>query len=94
MRIWSLKRTTKGAVKEEYTGGEPSKVTIVYVSRTHSQFATSDFGIESDRVRAALERRRLAETVVRQRVGCAEAAKKMGDGNKRGAEKLCKIACK
>ena len=30
-----LKRT-KG-VKEEYTGGEPSKVTIVYVSRTHSQ---------------------------------------------------------
>ena len=85
-----LKRT-KG-VKEEYTGGEPSKVTIVYVSRTHSQLqqVISELKATEYAPRSSVVGSR-KQLCVNEWV--AEAAKKMGDGNKRGAEKLCKIAC-
>ena len=84
-----LKRTTKGAV-EEYTGGEPSKVTIVYVSRTHSQLqqVISELKATEYAPRSSVVGSR-KQLCVNEWV--AEAAKKMGDGNKRGAEKYKKV---
>ena len=67
-------------------------VTIVYVSRTHSQLqqVISELKATAYTPRASIVGSR-KQLCVNEWV--AEAAKKMGDGNKRGAEKLCKIAC-
>ena len=69
-----------------------SRVTIVYVSRTHSQLqqVISELKATEYTPRASIVGSR-KQLCVNEWV--AEAAKKMGDGNKRGAEKLCKLAC-
>ena len=59
-----LKRTTKGAV-EEYS----RKVTIVYVSRTHSRLQQVISELKATERTRRARRRRISETVVRQRMG-------------------------
>ena len=85
-------KRTKGAVEEHTGSKEPSKVTIVYVSRTHSQLqqVISELKATEYAPRSSVVGSR-KQLCVNEWV--AEAAKKMGEGNKRGAEKLCKIAC-
>ena len=69
-----------------------SKATIVYVSRTHSQLqqVISELKATAYKPHSSIVGSR-KQLCVNEWV--AEAAKRMGDGNKRGAEKLCKIAC-
>ena len=65
-------------------------VTIVYCSPERTQLQQVISGAESHGVHAAREYRRISKQLCVNE-WAAEAAKKMGDGNKRGAEKLlCK----
>jgi len=77
---------------EVNTSTNKSKATIVYVSRTHSQLqqVISELKATAYKPHSSIVGSR-KQLCVNEWV--AEAAKRMGDGNKRGAEKLCKIAC-